>query len=100
MAIDAGYRYFDTASFYETETYVAEAIESSGIPREEFFIASKLWKTEMGYENAKEAFERTLENLKNRLSGSVSHPLAAAGSWIRGLERTGQRDVAGAGGAV
>ena len=64
MAIDAGYRYFDTASFYETETYVAEAIESSGIPREEFFIASKLWKTEMGYENAKEAFDRTLENLK------------------------------------
>lgn len=63
-AIEAGYRCFDTASFYETEGYLAEAIEKSGIPREEFFITSKLWKTEMGYQNAKDAFERSLERLK------------------------------------
>ena len=62
-AIGSGYRYFDTASFYRTETYLAEAIRQSGIPRKEFFIASKLWKTEMGYENARDAFRRTLENL-------------------------------------
>lgn len=63
-AIGAGYRYFDTASFYGTETYLAEAIRESGIPRREFFIASKLWKDEMGYENVKIAFERTLNNLR------------------------------------
>ena len=63
-AIDAGYRYFDTASFYGTETYLAEAVRESGIPRDEIFIASKLWKTEMGYDNVKKAFERTLENLE------------------------------------
>ena len=62
-AIRAGYRYFDTASFYETEGYLGEAMRESGIPREQFFIASKLWKTEMGYQEAKEAFERTLSNL-------------------------------------
>lgn len=62
-AIGSGYRYFDTASFYGTEPYLAEAIRQSGLPRKEFFIASKLWKTEMGYENAKDAFQRTLENL-------------------------------------
>ena len=62
-AIGSGYRYFDTASFYGTETYLAEAIRQSGLPRKEFFIASKLWKTEMGYENARDAFRRTLENL-------------------------------------
>ena len=62
-AIESGYRYFDTASFYGTETYLAEAIRQSGLPREDFFIASKLWKTEMGYENAKAAFRRTLDNL-------------------------------------
>lgn len=64
MAIDAGYRYFDTASFYETETYLAEAIKDSGLKREDFFITSKAWKTEMGYENAKCAFNRSLENLQ------------------------------------
>ena len=63
-AIEVGYRCLDTASFYETEEYVAEAVEKSGIPREEFFITSKLWKTELGYQNAKDAFERTMERLR------------------------------------
>lgn len=62
-AIEAGYRYFDTASFYGTETYLGQAVRESGISRDEIFIASKLWKTEMGYDNVRDAFERTLENL-------------------------------------
>ena len=64
MAIDAGYRYFDTASFYGTEPFVAKAIESSGIEREKFFLTSKVWKDEMGYDATKKALERTLWNLK------------------------------------
>ena len=63
-AIEAGYRYFDTASFYGTETYLADAVKESGISRDEIFIASKLWKTEMGYDNVKNAFNRTLNNLE------------------------------------
>lgn len=62
-AIGSGYRYFDTASFYGTEVYLGQAIKESGIPREEFFITSKMWKDEMGYEGAKAAFVRSLENL-------------------------------------
>lgn len=62
-AIEAGYRYFDTASFYGTEPYLGRAVQESGIPREEFFIASKLWKDEMGRENARKAFEQTLKRL-------------------------------------
>lgn len=63
-AIEAGYRYFDTASFYETEEYLCEAIKDSRIPRKDFFLASKAWKDEMGYEKAKRAFEATLQRLK------------------------------------
>lgn len=63
MAIDSGYRYFDTASFYGTEEYLGQAIKMSGIPREEFFIASKMWKDEMGYEEAKKAFAGSLKKL-------------------------------------
>jgi diketogulonate reductase-like aldo/keto reductase len=63
-AIEEGYRYFDTASFYETEEYLAEAIRRSGLPREDFFIATKLWKTEMGYENALKAFEESCKRLE------------------------------------
>ena len=62
-AVEEGYRYFDTASYYETEEYVAEAIRRSGLPREEFFIATKLWKEEMGYEEALAAFERSAKRL-------------------------------------
>ncbi len=63
MAIKAGYRYFDTASFYGTEGMIGEAISRSGMKREEFIIASKLWKTDMEYENTLRAFNLTLENL-------------------------------------
>ena len=38
-------------------------MKASGIPREEFFITSKMWKDEMGYEAAKEAFAKSLERL-------------------------------------
>lgn len=63
LALKAGYKYFDTASFYDNEKFIAEAITQSGIPREEIFLASKLWKSDMGYDNAKKAFEKTLRNL-------------------------------------
>ena len=62
-AIEEGYRYFDTASFYETEEYLAEAFQKSGLPREDFFIATKLWKEEMGYEETLAAFERSSQKL-------------------------------------
>lgn len=74
MAIEAGYRYFDTASFYETEEYIGEAIRKSKIPREEFFLVSKLWKTEMGYEQALTAFEQSLKRLgTDYLDGYLIH---------------------------
>lgn len=62
-AVEEGYRYFDTASYYETEEYVAEAIRRSRLPRENFFIATKLWKEQMGYEGALKAFEESLKCL-------------------------------------
>lgn len=62
-AAKAGYRFFDTASFYGTETFLAEALKHVGLPRNEVFITSKVWKAEMGYNETLEAFERTLKNL-------------------------------------
>ena len=46
-AIEAGYRYFDTASFYQTEDFLGQAIRESNLPREDFFLVSKMWKDEM-----------------------------------------------------
>ena len=62
-AMEAGYRLFDTASFYGTEAYLSEALKRSSLSRNEVFITSKVWKAEMGYNETLEAFERTLKNL-------------------------------------
>ena len=42
---------------------MGKAIKKSGIPREEFFITTKVWKTSMGYEGANKSFEESLEKL-------------------------------------
>lgn len=63
-AVKAGYRYFDTASFYKNEEMVGKELRSCGISREDVFIASKIWPTEFGYEEGKEAFERSLKRLQ------------------------------------
>ena len=62
-ALAAGYRHFDTASFYGTEQALGDALKAAGVPRSELFLTSKLWKDEMGYENALAAFERSLQKL-------------------------------------
>lgn len=60
-AIQAGYRHFDTASFYETEEALGQAVRESGLPREAFFLTSKLWKTQM--EDPMAAFQASLKAL-------------------------------------
>ncbi len=62
-AINTGYRLIDTAAVYLNEEAVGRAIRKSGIPREEFFITSKVWIKDMGYEQTKQAFQRTLSRL-------------------------------------
>ena len=62
-AVDCGYRHFDTASFYGTERALGRALAECGLPRGEFFLTSKVWKTEMGYDNALRAFDASLARL-------------------------------------
>ncbi|MGX7111629.1 aldo/keto reductase [Gemella cuniculi] len=62
-AIRVGYRLFDTAQVYGNEEAVGKAIKASGIPREEFFITTKLWISDFSYEGAKSAFKDSLKKL-------------------------------------
>lgn len=62
-AIKAGYRSLDTAQLYENEEEVGRAVKESGIPREEFFLTSKLNRNLLGYDSAKAEFEKTLKRL-------------------------------------
>ena len=62
-ALAAGYRLIDTAAAYFNEEAVGRAIKKSGIPREELFITTKLWIQDAGYENAKKAFQTSIDKL-------------------------------------
>ncbi|WP_316806735.1 aldo/keto reductase [Pedobacter agri] len=63
-AIEAGYRLIDTASAYGNEEAVGNAIKKSGVAREELFITTKLWISGAGYDQAKKAFEVSLNKLQ------------------------------------
>ncbi len=63
-AISLGYRLIDTAMIYSNEVEVGQGIRQSGIEREKLFVTSKLWKTDMGYENAKRGFQTSLNKLQ------------------------------------
>ena len=84
-AISLGYRMIDTAKVYENEVEVGEAIRQSGIRREEIFLTSKLWRSDMGYEQAKRGFQASIDRLKvDYLDLYLIHrPLGAnwKGSW-------------------
>ncbi len=62
-AIACGYRLLDTAAAYMNEAAVGKAIAKSGVKREELFVTTKLWVQDQGYENAKKAFQTSLDKL-------------------------------------
>ena len=63
-AIGVGYRSIDTAQAYYNEEGVGAALKESGLPREEFFLTSKVWITNAGYEKAKASFEESMRKLQ------------------------------------
>jgi len=64
LALDAGYRSFDTASMYGNEAAIGRALKEYGIAREEVFLTSKVWNTEQGYTSTVHAFENSLAALQ------------------------------------
>ena len=63
-ALDAGYRYIDTARMYKNEAEIGEALAEYPIKREELFICSKVWPTELSREGVMASFEGSLRDLK------------------------------------
>ena len=67
FAIKQGYRSIDTAAIYGNEEGVGQAIREAiheyGITREELFITSKVWNSDLGYESTLAAYETSLRKL-------------------------------------
>ena len=60
-AVEAGFRFFDTASLYGTEQMLGNALRATGIPRDKFIIGTKLWIDET--DDPAAALERSLRRL-------------------------------------
>ena len=63
-ALALGYRHIDTAAMYENENAVGAAIAASGIPREELFVATKVWRDQLEPDALRRAFDASLAKLK------------------------------------
>src|SRR6202162_3203149 len=68
LALEAGFRQFDSAERYRNEKEVGEAMQDvfkeGKIKREEVFIATKLWNSNHRPERVKPAFEASLKRLQ------------------------------------
>lgn len=63
QAIETGYRHIDTANAYFNEVAVGKVVRESGVPREDFFITTKLFPQSYPYDQCKADIDATLERL-------------------------------------
>ena len=63
LALDAGYRGIDTAALYRNEESIGRVLRESGIPREELFVATKVWNEDQGYDSTLRALDASLRRL-------------------------------------
>ena len=62
-ALEVGYRLIDTAQAYGNEEGVGAAVRTSSVPREDVFITSKIWVSDMTYERATASIDESLRKL-------------------------------------
>ncbi|MGQ4557004.1 aldo/keto reductase [Halobellus sp. GM3] len=62
-ALEAGYRHIDTAQAYGNEESVGRGIEAADVPREEVFLATKVWIDNLAYEDVLASTAESLDRL-------------------------------------
>ncbi len=63
-ALGIGYRLIDTASMYENEIEIGNAIRQSSIARKEIFLTTKVNNSEQGYSQTLRAFDDSIKKLQ------------------------------------
>ena len=62
-ALEIGYRLIDTATLYQNEKEIGNAIRKSGIPRSEIFVTTKVPNLQQGYDSTLKAFDASMKAL-------------------------------------
>src|SRR3954469_24902818 len=63
QAVSIGYRHIDTAQAYQNEVGVGNGIQSSGVPRGDIFVTSKVAAEAKSYEAAAQSITTSLEKM-------------------------------------
>ena len=63
-ALGLGYRHIDTAEMYGNEDAIGAAIATSGIPRNELHITTKVWHENLAPDAIRRAFDASLKKLR------------------------------------
>jgi 2,5-diketo-D-gluconate reductase B len=62
-ALEMGYRHVDTAQAYDNEREVGEGIAAADVPREDVFLATKVWTANLAYDDVLSSTEASLDRL-------------------------------------
>lgn len=62
-ALELGYRHVDTADLYDNHAAVGEGIAAAPVDREAVFLATKVWKTDLAYDDVLRSARRSLDEL-------------------------------------
>jgi 2,5-diketo-D-gluconate reductase B len=62
-ALEAGYRHIDTAQAYDNERAVSEGIARADISREDIFLTTKVWRSNLRYEDIIDSVHESLDKL-------------------------------------
>lgn len=63
-ALAIGYRHIDTAQMYDNEKEVGEGIRRSGVAREDIFVVTKLWSSNLAPRDVRRSMEKSLKDLR------------------------------------
>lgn len=63
-ALDIGYRHIDTAQMYKNEREIGAALYASSVNREDIFLTTKIWHTNLDYEDVIQSVEESLKQLR------------------------------------
>jgi len=62
-ALDIGYRHIDTAQMYKNEREIGEALSVSNVPREDIFLSTKIWHTNLDADDVLQTTEESLRQM-------------------------------------
>jgi len=62
-ALEMGYRHVDTAQAYDNEAAVGEGLARAAVPRDDVFLATKVWIDQLAHDDVVASTEESLEKL-------------------------------------